>query len=411
MSSTRGSFTRGSLLAAVVLLLALAMPLPSAAAKPGVNGKACAGVSADDAPGGDRRPANHNLLTRCLRLNQIQVLGTHNSYKQAIAPDLLELLYAFDETLGSSLEYSHVPLDEQFSEQAIRQIEIDVFSDPDGGRYAERKGLDLAGLPNVTPPELLEPGFKVLHVQELDFESSCLTLVDCLEQVESWSDAHPAHLPIAVLVELKDDPIPDPGLGFVQPLPIGAPELDALDAEIRSVFDDRDLITPDDVRGDHATLQEAVLTDGWPTLRDARGKVILLMDNGGEKRDLYRDGRPSLEGRPIFTNGVPGDADAAFVKVNGPVGTVPIIQWLVAQGYVVRTRADSPTDQARSGDTTQRDAAIESGAQWVSTDYPLPGSSPFSDYFASIPDGQPARCNPVNTGPRCDNAELERLGG
>jgi len=63
--------------------------------------------------------------------------------------------------------------------------------------------------------------------------------------------------------------------------------------------------------------------------------------------------------------------------------------------------------QARSGDTTQRDAALESGAQWVSTDYPLPGTSPFSDYFASIPGGEPARCNPVNTGPRCTAGALE----
>jgi hypothetical protein len=174
------------------------------------------------------------------------------------------------------------------------------------------------------------------------------------------------------------------------------------------VFTDDEVITHDDVRGDRATLEEAVPAGRWPTLEQAQGKVLFLMDNGGADRDAYRAGRPSLEGRVLFTNATQGSPDAAFVKVNDPLGNVAQIQDLVAAGYVVRTRADEPTVQARNGDTTQRDAALESAAQWVSTDYPLPGSSPFSDYYASIPDGAPARCNPVNTGPRCRNDRLER---
>jgi hypothetical protein len=132
------------------------------------------------------------------------------------------------------------------------------------------------------------------------------------------------------------------------------------------------------------------------------------MDNGGRYRDDYRIGRPSLEGRAIFTNSTPGQPDAAFVKVNQPIGNVDRIRALVAAGYVVRTRSDEPTYQARSNDPTMRDAALASGAQWVSTDYPVPGSSPYSPYFAAIPDGHPGRCNPVNTGPLCRNPLLER---
>lgn len=368
----------------------------------------CAGTSAATGTRIDDRWVSDQLLRQCLRLNQVQVLGTHNSYKEPVTPEILAALYAFDPVLASSLEYSHVPLAGQLSSQGIRQIELDVFADPDGGLYSGRRGLALVGLPNDAPPELAVPGFKVLHVQDLDFNSSCLTFVACLEQVEAWSDANPTHLPIAVLVELKVDPIPDPGLGFVVPHAIGAAELDALDAEVRSVFDDDDVLTPDDVRGDHPTLETAVLAGAWPTLEDAQGQVLLLMDNGGTDRATYRAGRPSLEGRMLFTNAEPGSADGAFVKVNEPVGAESRIRALVAAGYVVRTRADEPTMQARNGDTTQRDAALASGAQWVSTDYPVPGSSLFSAYFASIPGGSPARCNPVNTGPRCRSAALER---
>ena len=46
-----------------------------------------------------------------------------------------------------------------------------------------------------------------------------------------------------------------------------------LEDEIRSELEPDDLLTPDDVRGSSATLEEAVTTDGWPTLGATRGKV------------------------------------------------------------------------------------------------------------------------------------------
>jgi hypothetical protein len=371
--------------------------------------RACEGY---DEPAVSRRSVPNRpipgLQDNCLRLNQIQVLGTHNSYRLDTTPEILAALRLLDPVLAEELEYRHVPLGEQFDRQGIRQIELDVFADPEGGLYADRVALEALGLPDDPDPTLFEPGFKVLHVQEIDFNSSCLTLVACLGEVEAWSDDHPHHLPMAVLIELKDAPIPDPlDLGFVTPIPIGAAELADRDAEIGSVFEPGDLITPDDVRGDHATLDAAVRDDGWPTLREARGRIVLLMDNGGGVRTDYLVGRPALEGAPMFTNAVPGDPDAAFVKMNEPSGNEAEIRDLVDAGYVVRTRSDTPTVEARSGDTTRLEAALTSGAQWVSTDYPVPGLSQWSDYVAAIPGGDPARCNPVNTGPRCRSDILE----
>ena len=46
------------------------------------------------------------------------------------------------------------------------------------------------------------------------------------------------------------------------------------------------------------------------------------------------------------------------------------IDALVKQGYLVRTRSDENTEQARTDDTTRRDLALSSGAQMISTDYP-----------------------------------------
>src|SRR5262245_29756455 len=193
------------------------------------------------------------LADDCVALNQVQVLGTHNSYHIQPRPALLAALLAFSPTF-SSIEYTHVPLPQQFDEQGIRQIEIDVFADPMGGLYAHREGLAVIGQnPDSGIPALSQPGFKVLHLQDIDFETTCLTFVDCLQQVKSWSDAHPGHLPIMILVEAKDDLLP-PVLDFTIPVPIGVPEFAALDAEIRSVFPPEQLITPDDIRRGRPTL-------------------------------------------------------------------------------------------------------------------------------------------------------------
>ena len=85
------------------------------------------------------------------------------------------------------------------------------------------------------------------------------------------------------------------------------------------------------------------------------------------------------------------------------------VRRLVAQGFIVRTRADADTFDARPPvDTTRRDAALESGAQFVSTDYPDLETNPFgTDYFVEIPDGMPGRCNPINSPPGCRNPALE----
>lgn len=343
-----------------------------------------------------------------LRLNQMQVLGSHNSYHIQPEPALFSLLRAFSEPLAQSFEYTHLPLAEQFATQGIRQIELDVFTDPEGGLYATRAGQRAAtgdGASGV--PALDEPGLKVLHVQDIDFGTTCFTLVECLADVRTWSEANPGHAPLMILVEVKDDVIPDPGLGFVIPLPFGAADLDTLDAEIRSVFAPAQVITPDDVRGDHDTLEQAILADGWPTLGASRGKVLFALDNGGEKKALYTEGHPSLRGRVLFTSSEPGEDEAGFVKLNDPIGDAAKIRDFVARGFIVRTRADADTAQARTGDVTQRDAAISSGAQFVSTDYPVPDPDFGTGYFVAIPDGTPARCNPISAPADCTPLDIE----
>lgn len=358
---------------------------------------------------------NEVVADECVALNEIQVIGSHNSYHEVPRPLLLGAFIGIDPQ-ALEWEYDNRPLDEQFEDQGIRQIELDVFADPDGGLYADRLALSLIGQDIVSgEPALDEPGFKVLHVQHADFETTCLTFVSCLETVKSWSDANPEHVPIMILVEAKDEAFFAPLIP--EPVFIGSAELRDLEDEIRSVFPDDRIVKPDDVRGDRASVEDAILLDGWPRLGSVRGKVMFALDNAG-KRDLLVDGDPSLAGRVIFPSSTPGQPDAAFVKVNDPLSDPARIPDLVADGYIVRTRADAGLAEGRTGDTTRREISLASGAQFVSTDFADPteiisadASRPFDPtYEVSLPDDLPARCNPISAASTCRSHALEPSG-
>lgn len=252
------------------------------------------------------------------------------------------------------------------------------------------------------------PGFKVLHVQDLDFRSNCLTLALCLDELRRWSEAHPRHLPAVVTMNAKDQRIDR--AGFVEPLPFDAAAFEALDREVLDGLGRERLIVPDDVRGELASLEEAVLTRGWPTLDELRGRFLFVLDEGGEKLESYVAGHPALAGRVFFVDAPEGRPEAAFRIVNDPVANRETIRRLVARGYLVRTRADADTEEARSGDTTRRDAAWRSGAHFISTDYYEARPDLGTGYRVSVPGGGVARCNPVTTSAPCALDDRE-LGG
>lgn len=342
-----------------------------------------------------------------LRLNHIQVLGSHNSYHVEPEPALLAAIEQYSPGLTEAWQYTHPPLEEQLERYGVRQLELDAYADPTGTRWCMHHVLPVLGRPLdgcVRP----EPGFKVQHVQELDYATTCSSLARCLLEVKLWSDAHRSHVPITVLLELKDQPIPDPlGLGFVQPLPTGPAALDALDAEVRAIFPPDRLITPDDVRGSHDTLEAAVRSGtGWPTLAAARGKLMFVLLNG-DLRSLYAEAHPSLRGRAMFVFAAPGEPEAACVMRDDPRSELATITELVRQGYIVRTRADADTREARSGETTRRDAALASGAQLVSTDYAVADERFGHGYQVALPGRTPARCNPVSAPAECRPEDLE----
>ena len=335
-----------------------------------------------------------------VRLNQIQVIGTHNSYHLQANPSVLKLMRQSRGRSTAGLEYEHAPLKQQFSEYGIRQIELDLFADPKGGHYANPLGPKLAhdqGYPRVPNHDpngrMREPGFKVLHVADFDYASTVLTFKEALTEIRNWSRNHSKHVPIMILLELKDRPT---GPDYTQPIVFDRTLLLAMESEILSVFKRGQILTPDDVRGSSPTLRQAVTENGWPLLDAARGRVMFGLDNTDSKRELYLKGNPTLEERLLFVSAVDANHPAAaWFKINDPVSQWQRIQSLAQQGFMIRTRADSGTTAARNNDSSQREKAFTSGAHYISSDYPVPNLK-LSPYRVAFPDGTVARPNPIS---------------
>lgn len=311
-----------------------------------------------------------------LRLNEIQVLGSHNSYKLAMLADNFSALGEADPDLAASLEYAHLPLDAQL-DLGIRKLELDVFFDPDGVLFP---GVAVSG-----------SRFPVLHVQNLDDRSSCADLLSCLTEIRGWSGRNAGHVPVFISFNAKDTVIDQPG--FVRPLPFGEDAWLAMDAEIRSVFGAA-LIEPAEVIGEDGP--------SWPLLDSVRGGFLAVLDEGGTKRAGYAS---RWRERAMFANLAEDEPGAALLIVNDPVADFERIQRLVRQGFIVRTRADADTKEARSGETNRRELAFASGAQLVSTDYYLPASHFGTDYVVRLPGVM--RCNPLLRPPSCQLVETD----
>jgi len=341
--------------------------------------------------------AREPVDTHDLRLNQLQVLGSHNSYKQAIDPPLLRLMTTANSD-AKALDYSHPPLSEQL-DLGLQGLELDLFYDPDGGRYAEPRGLELQRRMGFDPAaydvdnKMRAPGFKVLHITDIDFRSNCATLEDALAELRDWSQLNADHLPVIVTMNLNDTAAPFPNA--TQPAPFNDAALDLLDKTIRKGLGDDRLITPDWVRGDAVSLEAAILQHGWPRVDDVRGRFLFVIDEGGAKRQAYIDGHPSLRGRAAFTTSDPGTAEAAVLIINDPVRDSETIRQRVEQGYLVRTRADAETAEARAGDHSRFAASRACGAHVISTDYPLPDERLGTGYSVAFESGVYARRNPV----------------
>lgn len=338
------------------------------------------------------------------QINRIQVIGTHNSYQlpsdprvlQLMGPTLTELYKQLTNSLTAekkaamaeehpwgiddptqTLDYIQLPIEMQLR-MGVRSLELDLQPDPQGGLYADplayRKLRDAGGtnLAPIQESELRQRGMKVFHIADLDFRSQCPRFLQCLTLLRQWSDANLGHSPVFILLEPKLGGLSKAIPGAVEIPPFNAAAFEEVDAAIRSVIGVDKLFTPDQLRGSYSTLEQAALAHAWPRLSETRGKFVFLYLVPGLNFTAfqpYLTGRESLQGRAAFVQGQPGMAHTAFILVDNATAKPGRIEALVRKGYLVRSRADIDTGEARRNINLRRDKTLASGAQIISTDY------------------------------------------
>ncbi|MFZ4927479.1 phosphatidylinositol-specific phospholipase C domain-containing protein [Chryseobacterium sp. Mn2064] len=374
-----------------------------------------------------------NAQEKCkdLKINQLQIVGTHNSYAQPVDPKVLDFVtpiingmmqkysstmseeqkakfkeyHPYGLNLKEALNYNHPDFVEQLNAN-LRGLEIDVYYDPEGSRFshpATYQILQEKGVKDLAPfntSGLDQPGFKVLHMADIDFRSHYPTLKDALTTLRDWSDKHPDHTPVFMMIEAKDSGFPI-FENSTKVLPFDQKAYDDLDGEILKYLGKDKLITPKDVQGKYKTLKEAVTHNNWPKLDESKGKFIFMLLPGSagtlsSKNNPYLI-NDSLQDRVMFLNSEPDDSFAGFILRDNAIVRQKEIQDLVKKGYIVRTRSDIETYEAKTNDFTRSKAAFSSGAQVVSTDFFRSGNTYGTPYFVQPPKEKDYLNNPLNS--------------
>lgn len=296
-----------------------------------------------------------------LRLNQLQFIGTHNSY--AKRPNWLQefAISLVEPDTVPTLRYDHANLSTQLTE-GVRSFELDLRYHG-GGQ------------------------FSVSHVPVVGNDGTVANLELGLKEIALWSQSHPDHLPITIMLEFKEDwMFLDPSL---KRFSHDNEAMSALNQLLTDTFGET-LLTPDQVRGSESSVQAAVLGErGWPTLAESRGRVMLFMWAGEALREQYLGEFPDLHGAAVFTAARNNAGSDIAVIIHDIPDTAAIVNY-VERGFLVRTRADADLNL----DAADPESAFSSGAQVISTDYPWYAPHE-SGYQVSFNDGSSVRENPV----------------
>ena len=196
-----------------------------------------------------------------IRLNQIRILASHNSYKGLPNPKVLRFLDRIKDKLGEEnnpiqLDYGHVSLKSQLNDYGVRGFELDIYHDPKGKSFRKRKiNAFIWGLKQrVKNPKIKVPGFKLIHIPDVDYETNYILLKDALIEIKEWSDDNPNHVPVFINIEASSYTLRNESfflklLGFSKTVPFDLKVYEELDREILDVFppSTQKIVTPKNI--------------------------------------------------------------------------------------------------------------------------------------------------------------------
>lgn len=294
-----------------------------------------------------------------MKFNEMSFLGTHNSYQTAPIEETRELFRSFEALSfgiynSEAIEFYSETLTQQLN-CGLRSFEIDIETfDRDG-----------------------DISFTCMHSPYFEMSTSCYDFSLALKEIALWSDNNPGHLPITIIIEPKSVFLPLEDMKF-----FSFDYALALDETLREGLGDK-LFTPADMLRDYESFGEMRAADDWCEVKDMLGKVVVLLHDCGATED-YIAIDESVKTQAMFPMLREGDADrdcASFILCNKPEQLLKIKDEVIGEKKImVRTRADS----FASATDKRRDDAFASGANIISTDYPVRTDNGKNDYVVTF---------------------------
>ncbi len=294
-----------------------------------------------------------------IKFNELSFIATHNSYQtQSVAAyrqifDNLSTL-TFNLVSNKTGEFSSQTLTEQFS-CGIRSLEMDIET--------VKNGEDIS--------------FVCMHSPYLDNGTSCYDFELALKEIKMWSDYNPNHLPITIIIEPKSVFLPMENMKYMN--------IDyalRLDELLRTVLDDK-LFEPADMLRDYNSFADMRYADDWCKVENMLGKVVVLLHDTDITEDYIKLDE-SIKSQAMFPMLRYDDSDlpyASFLLINEPEEAFENKEEIIdTKKLIVRTMADSYTDVSQK----DLDDSIQSGAQIISTDYPVRTDSTADSYVVSF---------------------------
>lgn len=303
----------------------------------------------------------NDAVRRGVKYNQVQFLATHNSYKRGSSESLEKMINIVSKVgiySANEFNYAFETLTEQLN-AGIRSIELDVVPIKIDGSIQ----------------------FICCHTVGIDMNSSCLNLDLALEEIALWSKNNPGHMPISVLIEPKDENMPVKGLRAMT-----LKNANLLDSKIKAAFG-KNLLTPADMMGKHASLGAMRKANDWLPLGDTLGKVMVLL-HSCTVTQRYINQDKALRSQSMFPMLRYADRDkdyASFMLINkAKTARQQNSELIDKNNLIVRIRLDIWPQHTKE----EYNDGIKSGSQILTTDYPPRNLKNAKDKYVAWLDGK-----------------------
>lgn len=291
-----------------------------------------------------------DLNNNTLRLNEIQFLATHNSFKKLPSKFVNKPLELFSNGVKNGY-YGYDTLTQQLN-KGMRGLELDVT--------------------------MYDGKFVLSHNAYTDWRTNGVDFALALEEIKIWSDVNAGHIPLNIMIQVRDSWSP-----FNHKY--GAYSFEdfvRLDKLLSSTFTDDGIIKPADVIGDSGTVRQGVEDGNWPLISECRGKVFFCILFDKEKNvQNYIDIDPTfaIQRAFIMTSGNKLEDYSAIIHADDARKDTQMLKDLADKNYILRCRIDEQFDYT----VDRYNASIDVGAVILATDH-MEGSVLAKDYVCRL---------------------------